>query len=123
MGSKLFYVNLRAFLKDLNYVFPDDNELKLITSSLSIYCMDDTECTVINGFWNSLAHLEEYILTRDPSFFTVDHSLFWKQTSHEYQLFTKLNCYWVQMDVKNKKVVWDYIQLLYKLSKDYNLNN
>ena len=70
----LFYKNLKEFLKELNSVFPDDDEMKVITSSINIYSMDDTEYKIIKKFYASIAPLESIVLSRDEKFFYMDHS-------------------------------------------------
>ena len=35
------------------------------------------------------------------------------------KLFSKLNIYWDSMNDINRKIIWDYIQLIYSLSKQF----
>jgi hypothetical protein len=114
-----FYKQLKCFLKDLNYVFPEDDALKIITSSILIFSMDDDSSELVQNFYGSLGPLENMIYTSDSRFFYMDHSVYWGKTSHQYQLFTKLSDYWEQLDESNRKIIWDYIHVLYKLSKDF----
>ena len=118
--DKQFYKFLKEFLKDLNGVFPEDDEIKIITSTINICIIDDEEHKLIKKFYNALSPLEQMINIRDDNFFYLDHSIYWKKTSYQYQLFNKLNGYWDLLEINNKKIVWDYIQLLFKLSKDFN---
>jgi len=119
MKGMEFYKQLKLFLKVLNYVFPEDDDLKVITSSILIFSMDDVENELVQKFYTSLCPLEKIIYIRDDNFFYIDHSVYWKKTSQQFQLFTKLNYYWEQLGQKNKKIIWDYIYVLYNLSKDY----
>ena len=118
-SNKLFYQNLKCFLKDLNSVFSDDEDIKIITSSINIYSMDDDENKIIKMFYKSLLPLEKIIKNRDNNFFYMDHSNYWNKTSYQYQLFNKLNFYWEHLDEINKKIVWDYLIVIYNLSKDF----
>jgi hypothetical protein len=122
-STKHFYLNLKSFLKELNGTFPEDDELKMITSSITIYSMDDDENTLIKKFYTRLHPLESLIQNHDNMFFAIDHSVYWKKSSYEYALFTKLTGYWSQLNETNRKVVWDYIHLIYNLSKDFNERN
>ncbi len=115
----LFYKNLKEFLKELNSVFPDDDEMKVITSSINIYSMDDSEYKIIKKFYASIAPLEDIVLSRDEKFFYMDHSKYWKKDI--LQLFNKLNFYWDNIGEHNKKIVWDYIIVIYNLSKEFAL--
>ncbi len=117
--DKQFYKFLKEFLKDLNGVFPEDDEIKIITSTINICIIDDEEHKLIKKFYNALSPLEQMVNIRDDNFFYLDHSIYWKKTSYQYQLFNKLNGYWDLLEINNKKIVWDYIQLLFKLSKDF----
>ena len=117
--GKQFYVHLKEFLKELNGTFPEDDELKMITSSILIFCMDDDEQIVVKEFYSILSPLEHLIVYRNDDFFTLDQT-YWKQRSNEYALFTKLTYYWGHLNENNRKIVWDYIQIVYKLSKDFN---
>ena len=113
----LFYKNLKSFLKDLIAVFPEDEEILIITSSINIFSMDD-DLHLINKFYTSLSPLESLINNRDNSFFLMEHSF----NKSILKLFNKLNFCWVQLSETNQKIVWDYIQVIYNLSKDFNLN-
>lgn len=105
-----FQQELKSFLKNLIKVFPEDRDLKMITSSLNIALMDDPDNKIINGFYKTLSPFEEYIDTRDQRFF-------YEYTSSEIPLFSKLNSYWEMLDTDNRKIVWDYLQVLFLLSK------
>lgn len=106
-----FKKELKAFLKELIKVFPDDRDIKMISSSLNIALMDDEDVT-IGKIYKTLHPLDTLIHRRDPEFFVEAQKL-----DIDVPLFAKLNFYWTSLDNDNKKVMWDYIQLLYVLSK------
>ena len=76
---------------------------------------DDSK--LINTFYNSLSSLEEMINLRDNNFFLMEHCF----NKNIKNLFIKLNFCWIQLSETNQKIVWDYIQLIYNLSKEYKL--
>lgn len=106
-----FKKELKAFLKELIKVFPDDRDVKAISSSLNIALMDDEDVT-IGKIYRTLQPLDALIHSRDSQFFIEAQKL-----DLDVPLFTKLNFYWENLDTDNKKVMWDYIQLLYVLAK------
>lgn len=106
-----FKKELKAFLKELIKVFPDDRDIKTISSSLNIAMMDDDE-KIIAKIYNTLKPLDNLIHGRDSKFFIEAQKL-----DLDVPLFTKLNFYWENLETDNQKVMWDYIQLLYVLAK------
>lgn len=105
-----FQQELKAFFKNLLKVFPEDKSLKFLSSSLNIALMDDPDNKVMYGFYVALSPFESYIDTRDERFF-------YEYASTEQPLLNKLSEYWETLDMDNRKVVWDYLQVLFLLSK------
>lgn len=108
-----FHKEIRAFLKDLIKVFPDDRQVKLASSTLTIALMDDPDDTVIIDFYNSLMPCEELISSKDERLF-YDNNI-----KSDILIFSELEKYWKALEPDNKTVVWNYITLLYFLSKTY----
>ena len=124
MERKQFYTNLKLFLKDLVIVFPEDDEdLQLVTTSLNLAIIDDTDNEIIFSFYGSLNTLEHEIIERDISIFSKDPAAYWDLDSYQYKLFTKLNDNWKTFTDENQKTIWDYIQVLYGLSKQFTLKD
>jgi hypothetical protein len=107
-----FHSELKSFLKNLCATFEDDRELLMITSSLHFALMDDPENKVIAQLKEAIDPFCVMVENRDPLFFYQAHN-----HGTEYKLFSKLHIYWEQMSPADKNIVWDYLQLLYKLSK------
>ena len=114
-----FYKHLKEFMKDLIMVFPDDREIKVISSSINIATVDDEDYELIHGFNKALKPLEELILTRNDNLFNQDPCMYWEDGSNQYQLFSKLNVYWASTNNINRKIIWDYLQLIYSLAKQF----
>ena len=124
MANKLtqasrFYKHIKEFMKDLIKVFPEDRDIKVISSSINIASMDDEEYALLYGFRDALKPLNNYIANRNDDLFKQDPSLYWADGSNQYQLFSKLNTYWESLNEINQKIVWDYIQLLYSISVQF----
>ena len=117
--DKLFYKNLKLFLKDLIVVFPDDDEtIQIISTSINLAIIDDDSQKIIKKFYNSLFPLENKIITQDISIFSMDPTTYWPSSSYECRLFTKINDNWESFTDHNKNILWEYIQLLFVLSKN-----
>jgi hypothetical protein len=111
-----FYKQLKAFLKELIQVFPDDQEIKVVSTKINLSCLEKDN-KLISKFYSSLLPLENLVLSQNDLFFQVNPSDYWNPNSNEYRLFTKLMEYWTQVDSVNKKVIWDYLTVIYQLSK------
>lgn len=107
-----FHQEIKSFLKNLCKTFEDDRELMMITTSLHVALVDDPEDKVIAQFHEAVMPYADMVDTRDPAFFYQTH-----KNGTEYKLLTKLNVYWEQLSESDKKVVWDYINVLFQLSR------
>ena len=110
---------MKSFLKDLILVFPDDRDIKLISSALNIASMDDPEYVIITQFYESLAPFAHLIATRDDDLFYTQALNIVSKHKHQYQLFNKLNAYWDTLNETNRNIVWDYFQLLFNISEGF----
>ena len=118
--DKQFYKILKEFLKDLVIIFPEDDEaLQIASTSISLAIIEDNDNIIIKKFYTALLPLEEKIKERDISvFLTLTH---FSPNSYEAQLFLKIQQNWETFSENNKNVLWDYISLLYDLSKNVKL--
>ena len=117
--DKSFYKNLKLFLKDLIVIFPEDDEaLQIVSTSMNLAIIDDQDQKIIKKFYQSLCNLESEINTRDISIFSSNLAENWKTNSYECRLFSKITNNWDTFSDHNKKILWDYIQCLYILSKN-----
>jgi len=108
-----FHKELKAFMKDLIKVFPEDREIKMLSSSLNIAMMDDPEDSVITKFYHSFAPCEGYIDIKDESMF------YNKVIQSDLELLSQLGNYWGRLNSENKETVWNYVKVLYYLSKSF----
>lgn len=120
-GLEFGYFNkqLKAFLKALIQVFPDDRDIKKISSALNIAMMDDPNEVIMQQFYAIMQPHKSLIDTHDPRFFTQDSENFFKASAvdknnvHQYNLFTKLHTYWDDLSSENQQIVWEYIDVLF----------
>jgi hypothetical protein len=107
-----FHTEIKSFLKNLCKTFEDDRDLMMITSSLLFALQDDPDDQVISQFYDTVSPFKAMIETRDPVFFYEVHI-----HGKEYKLLSKLHLYWEQLSPDDKKVVWDYIEVLFVLAR------
>lgn len=107
----IFHKEFKSFIKDLIKVFPNDREIKLVSSSLNIAMMDDPDDLVIKDFYKALQPCEEYIYTKNNLLFNS------QIIKSDVELFSKIGDYWAKLDSFNREIVWKYVTVLYNLSK------
>jgi hypothetical protein len=115
-----FYKQLKSFLKNLILVFPEDREMKVISSAINIAMMDDPEKRIIHTFYDALEPHEVLIFGKNDELFYQDPENIVKRitnNNHQYKLFSKLNVCWETLNEENRKIVWEYIDILYRISK------
>ena len=112
---KEFYKQLKSFLRELVVVFPEsDDDLLTITTSINLAIIDDDCNELIHKFYKALLPVHDEIYTRSTVIFD---KINWEKTTYEYQLFQKLKNRWSTFTENDKKVIWDYIHVLYGLSE------
>lgn len=117
--EKQFYKNLKLFLKDLIVVFPEDDEsLQVISTTINLAIMDDDDHMIIKKFYTSLQPLESQIYNKDILVFSSNITKYWPEHSYEHRLFVKIQDNWDTFSEHNKNILWDYINVLYILSKN-----
>jgi hypothetical protein len=117
MQRKEFYKQLKSFLKELVVVFPEnDDELQTIATSINLAIVDDDVNDIIIEFYRSLNPHQQEISNRDIVLFD---KIKWDTKSYEYSLFVKLKTNWNTFTENNKNVIWEYINILYMLSKSF----
>lgn len=116
MRRETFARELKAFFKELIRVFPDDRDMKMMSSTLNIAMMDPDpdkpEEDVMWRMYHVLHPYDELIASRDPAFFVEAQNI-----DTDIPLFKKLDYYWGNLAEANRDCVWEYIQVLYKLAK------
>lgn len=115
--DRQFYKQLKSFLKDLILVFPDDTDIKFISTTINIAIIDDSEFSIIKEFYEIFKDHSTLLTTRNSEFFYRDFG----KASSQLKLFTKLSFYWEQLSDSNKIIVWDYLNGLYNLAKEFTL--
>jgi hypothetical protein len=105
-----FYKTLKSFLRDLIGVFPEDDSLKVISTSLTL-AMKENDKEIIHSFYETISPFHQFI--GNHLFF--DKIVF--KNKYHNELFEKLEHYYNVLNESNKKIIWDYIEILFNLSK------
>ena len=111
---KAFYDQLTTFLGELKEMYPDDPDFALgVTSIKMMRTMNPTMWVKV--FFDSAKAYESEILSKNEKFF-LDHS-FEDVQDMDFNILGKLKQYVMSMSPDSKKVVWIYVENLYKLAK------
>lgn len=111
---KAFYDQLTIFLGELKDMYPDDPDFALgVTSVKMMRNMNPTMWVKV--FYDSAKGFESEIFSKNEKFF-LDHS-FDDIQDVDFNILAKLKQYVHGMSESSKKVVWVYVENLYKLAK------
>ena len=124
-----FNTQLDKFLDELIQTYPEDKDFayyKRLIDQLKRFNVRKP----IEYFASVMQKHVVQIQARDSDFFfnNVNH-LITSETddssnqSEAFRLFTNIKKYWSEMPDDNKKVIWDYLNVLTKLSIAYLLQN
>jgi len=112
-----FYKMVKLFLKELISVFPDDNSLKIFSTSLSL-AMKEQNNKICIQFYELLLPFEDLIINKNDQFFEVNKNY---KNEHQKELFEKLKGYYFILDEHNQSIIWAYLQNIYNISKEINI--
>jgi hypothetical protein len=123
-----FNTQLDKFLNELIQTYPEDKDFayykRLIDNIKTINIRKPIEFFAL-GVQNHIAQIQ----ARDSDFFlnnfsqiVVNESSDKKNQSEAMRLFENLKKYWIEMPEENKKVIWDYLNVLTKLSMTHILS-
>ena len=111
---KAFYDQVITFLGELKEMYPDDPDFALGLSTMKMMrTMNPTMW--VKMFYDEAKPYESEILSKNEKFF-LDHS-FNDVKDMDFSILAKLKQYVQGMSDASKKVVWMYVENLYKLGK------
>ena len=118
-----FVDQLLNFVKELENLFPNDNkDFKLFSSAVKLVRRTASDKYVHNMFMNYVEVYRIKIETRDESFFLNND---YQEVKKDVQMdlnsvINKLKSMWSNLPVSEKNKIWDYFNLLLKLSDTIN---
>ena len=116
----IFNEKFLEFIKDLIETFPDDRDFKMCKQSFNLLLMVDAKKPV--EMFNTYAmKYKEKIILKDESFF-LEHDFKEEleknvDPNFSVELLVKLKNCWKTLTLKNKQVIWNYLELLYKIEE------
>jgi hypothetical protein len=123
-----FNVQLDKFLNELIQTYPEDKDFsyyKRLIDNLKKFNVRKP----IEYFASTIQKHTKQITERNSDFFLnnfgqiVNEEGADKDTQNEaFRLFNNLKKYWLEMPDENKKVIWDYLNVLTKLSMQFLLS-
>jgi hypothetical protein len=112
-----FNVKFEEFLKDLIETFPNDKDFKLCKQSYNLLKIVDYRKPIM--MFNIYGQkYKAPIEKRDDAFF-LTHDFkeeLDQEENFSTDLLIKLKSYWRTMTDDNKTVIWQYLELLYKIN-------
>ena len=123
-----FNTQLDKFLNELIQTYPEDKDFtyyKRLIDNLKKFNIRKP----IEYFASTIQKHTKQIMDRNSDFFLnnfgqiVNEEGADKDTQNEaFRLFNNLKKYWLEMSDDNKKVIWDYLNVLTKLSMQFLLS-
>jgi len=122
---KCFNDKFLEFMNELINTFPDDKDFKLFKQSFNMLkLVDDNK--PLQLFRVHASVYKSQILNNDEDFFLkhnfedelqiVQNININANSNFSNELMIKLKQYWVDLTTENKKTVWSYLTLLYKIN-------
>ena len=127
---ELFNNKITHFINDLINVFPEDNDFKLFKNTINLAKLAN-EKILLDYFKAGVNdEFKKNIIDRNEDFFLKNNyesvlnnekigNAINKENIND-KLIDKLKNYWTQLNEDNRKIVWDYFNILLQLSEKIN---
>lgn len=115
----LFNQKFIEFLSDLIRVFPEDSEFKQFKATV-LMIQATKEQTVQQVFHSSVEKYKPHIAARNDQFFLesgFDDINSLENKDYMQQVIEKLKRNWIELDARNREIVWKYLTLLVALDE------
>lgn len=112
-----FFNTYEDFMQQMIAVYPDDRDFPLYVSGLSMFRRVNPSI-VVGKTWKWVSKFENQIKNRDESFFLeYDYSTDTEGEEPLEQTLEKLRGMWRGLSEHNRKIVWDYVNIIMELSR------
>ena len=112
-----FFNTYEDFMNQMIAVYPDDRDFPLYKSGLSMFRRVNP-AIIVGKTWKWVSKFEGQIAKRDESFFLeYDYSSDTEGEEPLEQTLEKLRSMWKELNEHNRKVVWDYVNLIMELAR------
>ena len=112
-----FFNTYEDFMQQMIAVYPDDRDFPLYVSGLAMFRRVNP-AIVVGKTWKWVSKFEDQIKNRDESFFLeYDYSTDTEGEEPLEQTLEKLRGMWRGLSEHNRKIVWDYVNIIMELSR------
>ncbi len=112
-----FFNTYEDFMNQMIAVYPDDRDFPLYKSGLGMFRRVNP-AIIVGKTWKWVSKFEGQIKERDESFFLqYDYSRDTEGEEPLEQTLEKLRSMWRELNEHNRKVVWDYVNLIMELAR------
>lgn len=112
-----FFNTYEDFMNQMIAVYPDDRDFPLYKSGLSMFRRVNP-AIIVGKTWKWVSKFEGQIAARDERFFLeYDYSSDTEGEEPLEQTLEKLRSMWKELNEHNRKVVWDYVNLIMELAR------
>jgi len=112
-----FFNTYEDFMNQMIAVYPDDRDFPLYKSGLGMFRRVNP-AIIVGKTWKWVSKFEGQIKERDESFFlSYDYSSDTEGEEPLEQTLEKLRSMWRELNDHNRKVVWDYVNLIMELAR------
>ena len=127
---EIFNNKITNFINDLIIVFPNDKDFRLFKNTISLVKLANEKMLLEYFKIGVNEDFKNNIITRNEQFFLDNNyssvlendkigNVINKDNIND-KLIEKLKGYWVQLDEDNRKIVWDYFNILLQISEKIN---
>lgn len=110
-----FFDQLTAFTNELSQMYPDDADLSLGVTTMTLM-RKTNPALVVNYVRDNVLKFEEKIMNKDETFFMAyDYQEY--SSDVDMNIFQKVKDYNSQMSPASKENVWKYVQNITRLCK------
>jgi hypothetical protein len=112
-----FFNTYEDFMNQMIAVYPDDRDFPLYKSGLGMFRRVNP-AIIVGKTWKWVSKFEGKIKERDESFFLeYDYSSDTEGEEPLEQTLEKLRSMWRELNEHNRRVVWDYVNLIMELAR------
>jgi len=112
-----FFNTYEDFMNQMIAVYPDDRDFPLYKSGLSMFRRVNP-AMIVAKTWKWVSRYEAQIAKRDEAFFMeYDYTEVTEGEEPLEQTIEKLRAMWRDLNEHNRKVVWDYVNLIMELAR------
>jgi hypothetical protein len=112
-----FFNTYEDFMNQMIAVYPDDRDFPLYKSGLAMFRRVN-QAIIVGKTWKWVSKFEGQIKERDERFFLeYDYTTVTEGEEPLEQTLEKLRGMWRELSEHNRRIVWDYVNLVMELAR------